>query len=145
MKQLLQTAIKLKHKMKPEQHKKSLNDRSEILEDFTLLLQQRLPDDIPKLRTLQKRLIKHKDHMFIFMFYPDVPSDNNGSKRAIRNVKVKQKISGHFRSQRGAEMYAILQSVFDTFIKRGANPFNEISFALSLTASKTAFQCNKLK
>ncbi len=131
--------------MKPEQHKKSLNDRSEILEDFTLLLQQRLPDDIPKLRTLQKRLIKHKDHMFIFMFYPDVPSDNNGSKRAIRNVKVKQKISGHFRSQRGAEMYAILQSVFDTFIKRGANPFNEISFALSLTASKTAFQCNKLK
>jgi hypothetical protein len=70
---------------------------------------------------------------------------DNSSERAIRNVKVKQKVSGHFRSERGAEMYAILQSVFDTFIKRGANPFREISFALSIAASKKAFQYNNLK
>ena len=74
--------------------------------------------------------------MFNFLFYPDVPSDNNGSERAIRNVKVKQKISGHFRSERGAEMYAILQSVFDTFIKRGADPYKQISFAINLAASR---------
>ncbi len=145
MKQLLQNAIKLKHHMRAEQYKEPLTARSKILEDFNILIRQLLADDIPKLRTLQKRFIKHKDHMFNFLFYPDVPPDNNGSERAIRNVKVKQKVSGHFRSQRGAEMYAILQSVFDTFVKRGANPFQEISFALNIAASKTAFQYNKLK
>ncbi len=83
--------------------------------------------------------------MFNFLFYPYVPSDNNGSERAIRNVKVKQKVSGHFRSERGAEMYAILQSVFDTFIKRGADPYKQMSFAINLAARINAFRYNKLR
>lgn len=145
MKQLLQDAIKLKHEIRPEHYREPIEARSIILQNFNLLVRQLIPDDIPKLRTLQKRLLKHEHHMFNFLFYPDVPPDNNGSERAIRNVKVKQKVSGHFRSDRGAEMYAILQSVFDTFIKRGANPFREISFAISIAASKTAFQYNNIK
>ena len=145
MKQLLQNAIGLKHKMTLDQYTEPLKARSEILQDFKLLIQQQLPEEIPKLRALQKRLIKHEYHMFNFLFYPDVPSDNNGSERAIRNVKVKQKVSGHFRSERGAEMYAILQSVFDTFIKRGADPYRQISFAINLAASKNAFQYNRLR
>jgi transposase len=145
MKQLLQKAIKLKYQIRPDQYKEPIEARSMILEDFDLLLQQLLPDYIPKLRALQKRLIKHKHHMFNFLFYPDVPADNNASERAIRNIKVKQKVSGHFRSERGAEIYAILQSVSDTFIKRGTNPFREMSFAINIAASKNAFQYNKLK
>jgi transposase len=145
IKKLLQKAIKLKHEITPEQYKGPLDGRTEILQDFNLLLKQLLPDDIPKLRTLQKRLVKHEHHMFNFLFYPDVPPDNNGSERAIRNVKVKQKISGNFRSERGAAIYAILQSVFDTFIKKGANPLREISFAMDIQSSKTAFQYSKLK
>lgn len=34
-----------------------------------------------------------------FLKYPDVPPDNNGSERAIRNIKVQQKISGQFKSK----------------------------------------------
>jgi hypothetical protein len=39
-------------------------------------------------------------------------------------------------AERGAEIYAILQSVSDTFIKRGTNPFREMSFAINIAASK---------
>ena len=40
--------------------------------------------------------MKWQDHIFTFLFKPEVPFDNNGSERAIRNVKVKQKVSGGF-------------------------------------------------
>ncbi|MFM6254983.1 MAG: transposase, partial [Dolichospermum sp.] len=49
--------------------------------------------------------------------YPNVPPDNNGSERAIRNIKVKQKISGQFKSFEGAMNFAILRSITDTAIK----------------------------
>jgi hypothetical protein len=34
-----------------------------------------------------KRITKYKGYLFNFLNYPDVPPDNNGSERAIRNVK----------------------------------------------------------
>jgi len=50
-----------------------------------------------------------------------VPSDNNGSERAIRNVKVKQKISGQFKTEKAAQNFAMIRSVIDTTIKNGKN------------------------
>jgi len=47
---------------------------------------------------------------------------DNGAERAIRNLKVKQKVPGGFRSYRGAEIFAILRSVVDTIIKKGGIP-----------------------
>jgi transposase len=61
-------------------------------------------------------LLNKKNHLFNFLFYPDVPYDNNGSGRAIRNLKVKQKVSGDFRSEKGADVFALLRTVVDTII-----------------------------
>ena len=61
------------------------------------------------------------------MYYHEVPPDNNGSERAIRNVKVKQKISGQFKSFTGAKTFAILRSVIDTAIKNNLNPLHSLS------------------
>jgi transposase len=47
------------------------------------------------------RLRKHRQSIFGFLIYPNVPPDNNGSERAIRNVKVKTKVSGQFRNSEG--------------------------------------------
>ncbi|MFT7069366.1 MAG: hypothetical protein ACJAZY_002257, partial [Spirosomataceae bacterium] len=53
----------------------------------------------------------------------DVPPDNNGSERGIRNIKVKQKVSGQFVSIQKAIDFAVVRSVFDTIIKNGGNIF----------------------
>ncbi len=72
-----------------------------------------------------------------------MPFDNNGSERAIRNIKVKQKVSGGFRSDRGATIFAIIRSTIDTWIKRSADVFDMLKFSIDLAAQKTQFYAVK--
>jgi transposase len=69
-------------------------------------------------RRLQKRLVKHQDWIFPFMSYPDVPPDNNSSERAIKAIKLKDKVSGGFRSEPGAFRFAQLLSLTQTLRKQ---------------------------
>ena len=62
----------------------------------------------------------------------NVPPDNNGSQRAIRNIKVKQKISGQFKSMTGAMNFAILRSITDTAIKNIQNVLKALSTIATL-------------
>ncbi|MCF6307542.1 MAG: IS66 family transposase, partial [Flavobacteriaceae bacterium] len=48
-------------------------------------------------------------------------------ERAIRNVKVKQKISGQFKIQKSAKNFAKIRSVIDTTIKNGMNVLESLS------------------
>jgi hypothetical protein len=91
------------------------------------LLHVEVDKTCPKARTLQKSLRRHPDYILYFLHDPDVPPDNNGSERAIRNVKVKQKIFGQFRSARGADGFAVIRSIIDTTIKSGQNVLNALS------------------
>ena len=96
----------------------------EIHRSFDLLLKEPATNkDFKELKTFQKRMVKHKVHIFRFLDDPTVPPDNNGSERAIRNFKVKQKVSGFFKSEDGSATYAILRSIIDTTIKNGQNPY----------------------
>jgi transposase len=142
---LLKRSIVLKNTMTLEQYTEPLEDRTAILQEFEILINQRLPDNVSKIFPFQKRLKKRQHQVFNFLFHPDVPYDNNGSERAIRNIKVKQKVSGSFRSERGSEIFAILRSVFDTTIKKGGNPFETIRFAVNLSACKNEFLINRMK
>lgn len=74
-----------------------------------------------KIRAFWKRMIKHGDKVFTFLYHPNVPPDNNASERAIRNVKVKQKVSGQFKTEDGAIRYAKFRSIIDTLNKQGKN------------------------
>jgi len=79
MKNLLLKAIRLKNRMTPEQYDQPFEDRSELINDFNQLIKQELSKKYSKLFPLQKRLKKRKHQVFNFLFYPDVPYDNNGS------------------------------------------------------------------
>jgi transposase len=115
MKQLLQKALKLKTKDYTTRQVK------QIEQQFHQLLerpQTRAPGKIP---AFWKRMIKHSDKIFTFLHDQTVPPDNNGSERAIRNVKVKQKVSGQFKTALGARRYATFRSIIDTLHKQGKN------------------------
>jgi len=73
-----------------------------------------------------KSITRARDKIFTFLLHPDIPPDNNGSERAIRNVKVKLKVSGQFKTLQGAEDYASLRSIIDTSRKRGLNEFDAL-------------------
>jgi len=100
--------------------------KTDIESRFNKLIEQNVNAKIAELVTFHKRMVKYKDHIFNYLKYPDVPADNNGSERAIRNIKVKQKISGQFRSFAGSMNFAILRSITDTAIKNGQNVLNAL-------------------
>lgn len=69
-------------------------------------------------RQLQRRYIKHRNHLFVFLYRPDVPFTNNDSERDLRNSVIHRKVSGGFRSDWGADAYATVISVIETAKKR---------------------------
>ena len=81
---------------------------------------------------LRKGLIKCRDYIFNFLEDPAIPSDNNASERGIRKLKVKQKISGCFRSESGADAFFAIHSIADTAWKNNQSQLNAINTLLSL-------------
>ena len=79
-----------------------------------------------KSKNLQKKLLAKREWILYFLLQSNVSPDNNGSERAIRNIKVKQKISGQFKTLESANVFAILRSVIDTTIKNGNNVLNAL-------------------
>lgn len=82
-------------------------------------------------RNLFDRLTKHQLPVLAFAFHKEVPFTNNQAERDIRPTKTKIKVSGCFRTQYGAEIYARIQSFVSTVRKLQFNPFNELYTVLS--------------
>lgn len=96
-----------------------------IEKQLDILLQQTIPkQDYPETAKLQKSLIKLRQTIFPFLYHKDVPADNNASERAIRNVKVKMKVSGQFKS--GQDSFAVIRSIIDSLKKQGQNIFDAL-------------------
>ena len=127
---LIYTGLALKKEIQQHGSTKYLDQVQKIKNVSAKLLAQNIKGP-SKLKTLKSRLIKHSQSIWGFLDYMDVPPDNNGSERAIRNVKVKQKVSGQFRSQKGAHQFATIRSVYDTIRKNNGKAFD----ALSLVAN----------
>lgn len=68
---------------------------------------------------LLRRFRQHADAVLLFISDLTVPFTNNMGERAVRMPKVKQKISGCFRTVAGAENFCIIRSCLDTLRKQG--------------------------
>lgn len=101
-------------------------DRKSILDRFKNLLTTCTDNLHQKIIAIIKSLTKYKEYVFKFLFDPDVPYENNASERAVRNLKVKQKVSGIFKSQTGADTYCQIHSITQTAKKNNQNPFSAI-------------------
>jgi hypothetical protein len=101
-------------------------DADGIKEKFNALMEQDLSPLDKQFNEIQKSLIKHSDHLFQFLEHANVPYDNNASERSIRPLKVKQKVSGMFKSDDGANAFCQLHSIVATARKNRQNPFKAL-------------------
>ena len=88
---------------------------------------------------LLERLKTYKDDVLRFLYDFTVPFTNNLAEQALRMMKVKMKISGAFRTFKGAADFAALRSVVATARKQGCNILQALTahpqaLILSLTA-----------
>ena len=80
---------------------------------------------------LWDRLHKHRSSVLMFARKSEVPFTNNRAEQDLRMAKVKQKVSGCFRTRKYAEAYCRISSYLQTMANKGYNPLVAIQMALS--------------
>ena len=80
---------------------------------------------------LWERMQKHETAVLRFAKHPDVAFTNNRAERDLRMAKVKQKVSGCFRTRKYAEAYCRISSYLQSMANQGYNPLVAIQIALA--------------
>lgn len=109
-----------------------------------------IPEKIPgqrgrtgrgKVGSLIDRLIKYKAEVCRFFKDFRVPFSNNYAEQSLRMTRVKSKVSGCFRTVKGAEEFAIIMSYLGTAHKRRIGTYRAIIDALNGNSEILLFGC----
>lgn len=92
-----------------------------------------------KATNLIGRLRDYSDDVWRFMTQPNVPFTNNLAEQTVRMPKVKQKVSGCFRTPQGAKDYCVIRSYCATMHKQGANIFESLVAAFKGATPQPSF------
>ena len=77
-----------------------------------------------KIRCLLERFQDCKADILRFASDWRVPYTNNAAEQAIRFARVKEKVSGCFRTEKGAEQFACVLSFISTAVRHGISSFD---------------------
>lgn len=80
---------------------------------------------------LWERLQKYENAVLLFAKNSEVSFTNNRAEQDIRMAKVKQKVSGCFRSEIYAKAYCRISSYLQTMANKGHNPLISVQMALA--------------
>lgn len=114
-----------------------------VRERYEERLDKLLDEDVGHLgkdfQALQNGITKCRDYLFTFLDHEGVPHHNNASEAAIRILKVKTKVSGGFRTQNGADEFAVFHSIADTAKRNGKSKFMTLFQLISEEAPDATF------
>jgi len=86
-------------------------------------------------RNLLNRLVQHREGVLAFAFHQEVPFTNNLAERDLRPIKTKQKVSGSFRTFKGAQNHTRIYGFISTARKHQVSIFNELKKVFNLENS----------
>ena len=134
-------------KIKCEKDERTIKKKrlKEIFQEYDKILKNGFkyepPPETPKIKKRGRiktsksyRLLEvfksRREDILRFIINPDVPFDNNLAERDLRMVKLKQKISGCFRTKKGANIFCRIRSYISTARKHGYNVLNALQNAM---------------
>jgi transposase len=117
--------------------------RSELAQATRRSYKRRFDNDLDKImaltpenshgRRLRKRYGKIRDSLLTFLDHPEIAPDNNSSERELRPTATYRKVTGGFRSDWGAHLFAGIRSVVGTASRQGQNAFDAIRSTLGIS------------
>jgi transposase len=84
-----------------------------------------------KAQNLLDRLEKYEHWVLAFLHNFQIPFTNNLAEQDVRMIKVKQKVSGSFRTFESAEIFAKIRSYISTLRKQGRSIFQNLRAAIA--------------
>ena len=125
--QIIQKGIE---KFNSKEYKKIINEYDEIIVFWKKewMADKNNPQYDDERKLLSRIEESDKEQILYFLKDFKIPSTNNQAETDQRNIKIKQKI-GKFRSDGGAEIYAIIRSCINTYKKQGINVYYALTEA----------------